>query len=177
MYPFIRMTKELWRARSQPRLALGETHVSHHVCWPWDLDLWKELNNGRTLTLYDLGRLPLAQRSGLIDVLKRERWGLTMAGVCVRYRRRVRLMERVEMRSRLIGWDRRFLYIEQSMWKAGGECANQAVYRGAVTDRNGIVTTDRIMAAMGHEATSPELPEWVRLWLEAEDARPWPPQM
>ena len=32
MYPFIRMTKELWRARSQPRLALGETHVSHHVC-------------------------------------------------------------------------------------------------------------------------------------------------
>ena len=43
----------------------GDTHVSTQLCWPWDLDPWIELNNGRTLTLYDLGRLPLSQRTGL----------------------------------------------------------------------------------------------------------------
>ena len=62
MYPFIRMAKELLVFRNAPRLALGDTHISHHICWPWDLDVWMELNNGRTLTLYDLGRIPMAHR-------------------------------------------------------------------------------------------------------------------
>jgi hypothetical protein len=73
-------------------------------------------------------------------------------------------------------WDARFLYIEQSMWKANGECANHAVYRSAVTDRKGIVATDRVIEAMGMaETPSPEMPDWVADWLRAEDARPWPP--
>ncbi|WP_417723295.1 thioesterase family protein [Salipiger sp.] len=175
MYPLLRMAKELWISRNLPPLAPGETHVSHHLCWPWDLDLWKELNNGRTLTLYDLGRIPLARRSGMVAVLKREGWGLTMAGAVVRYRRRVRAFERFEMRSRLIGWDAKFMYLEQSMWKRDGECANHAVYRSAATGRTGIVPPDRLMQALGIEADSPPLPDWVRDWLDAESRRPWPP--
>ena len=176
MYPVIRFAKALVLSRKATPLGLGQTHVSHHRCWPWDLDIWMELNNGRTLTLYDLGRIPLAQRSGLLALLRRERWGLTMAGAVVRYRRRVRAFDRIEMRSRLIGWDARFMYLEQSMWKANGDCASHAVYRGAVTDRGGIVPTERVLAAMGTEPdAAPTLPEWVRDWLAAEDKRPWPP--
>jgi acyl-CoA thioesterase FadM len=176
MYPVIRFAKALVLSRKALPLGLGQTHVSHHRCWPWDLDIWMELNNGRTLTLYDLGRIPLAQRSGLLTLLRRERWGLTMAGAVVRYRRRVRAFDRIEMRSRLIGWDARFMYLEQSMWKANGDCASHAVYRGAVTDRSGIVPTERVLAAMGTDpAAAPTLPEWVRDWLLAEDKRPWPP--
>jgi len=33
------------------------------------------------------------------------------------------------------------------------------------------------MTGLGYDAVSPELPEWVTLWLQAEGARPWPPQM
>lgn len=176
MYPFFRLFKDMARARKQPRLGLYDTHVSHHLCLPWDLDMWNELNNGRTLTLYDLGRIPFAQRTGLIDLLKQEKWGLTIAGSVVRYRRRVRGMDRIETRSRLLGWDRRFMYIDQSMWKTNGECASHAVFRAAVTDKNGIVTTDRILAALGNDDPAPELPDWVAKWIEAEDMRPWPPQ-
>ena len=67
------------------------THVSYHRCWPWDIDLWMELNNGRTLTFYDLGRIPLARRTGLVELLRKQRWGLTMAGASVRYRARIEL--------------------------------------------------------------------------------------
>jgi len=175
MYPFIRMTKELWKNRSAPRLPLTGTHVSHHVCWPWDLDIWWELNNGRTLTLYDLGRIPMAQRMGMIPVLRARRWGLTMAGVSVRYRRRVRMFDRVEVRSRCVGWDDRFIYILQSMWK-GEACASQALYRSAVTDRNGIVAPERVIAELGRDDQPPVLPGWVANWIEAEATRPWPPE-
>lgn len=176
MYPIIRMSLALWRGRKAQKLGPFDTFISHHRCWPWDIDMWMELNNGRTLTLYDLGRLPLAQVNGLLDVIRHKRWGLTMAGVVVRYRRRIRTFEKFEMRSRLLSWDARFFYIEQSMWKQNGECASHVVYRSAVTNKSGIVSTADVVAAMnlGH-LQSPEMPDWVQMWLEAEDARPWPP--
>ena len=176
MYPIIRMAHAMWRARKAPEMGPFATYVSHHRCWPWDIDMWMELNNGRTLTLYDLGRIPLAQVNGLMDVVRRERWGLTMAGVVVRYRRRIRTFEKFEMRSRLLCWDDRFFYLEQSMWKANGECANHAVYRAAITDKAGIVSSDRVIDAMQITGiTSPDMPDWVVQWIKAEDARPWPP--
>jgi len=174
MYPFLRLAKEFYVHRNAPPLPLTGVHVSRHICWPWDLDLWMELNNGRTLTLLDLGRLPLARRVGLIGTLKANGWGLTMAGVSVRYRRRVRMFDRFEIRSRCVGWDDRFIYIEQGMWRCG-DCANHALYRSAVTDRNGIVAPARVMEAMGRADASPPLPRWVAAWIAAEAERPWPP--
>ena len=176
MYPFIRMTKELVTHRNAPKLGLTGTHVSHHICWPWDIDLWMELNNGRTLTLYDLGRIPLAHRVGLIAVLKRKHWGLTMAGASVRYRQRVRPFEKVTMHSRALGWDNRFMYLEQSMWKADGSCANQIVYRSAVTSTNGIVAPDEVFAELNTDEAKPKLPDWVQAWIDADAIRPWPPE-
>ena len=176
MYPLVRFAKELVLNRWRPPLGITETHVSHHVCWPWDLDIWMELNNGRSLTLYDLGRIPLAGRIGLIAVLRRNRWGLTMAGASVRYRHRVRVFDHVRMQSRLAGWDARFFYVEQSMWRRDGACANHILYRAAVTGRDGIVAPFDVLTEMGHDGVAPALPDWITAWIDAETQRPWPPE-
>ena len=175
MYPFFRMAKELVVNRNAPPLAMGEVHVSHHICWPWDLDFWMELNNGRTLTLYDLGRIPMAKRTGLIRAIRGNGWGLTVAGASVRYRRRIRMFQKFEIHSRALGWDKRFLYLEQSIWTKG-HCANQALYRTAVTGPDGIVEPVKVAVTMGIDTQSPALPEWVQNWIKAEDSRPWPPE-
>lgn len=175
MFPFVRLFKDLLLASRQSKIGLTEEHVSHHIIWPWDLDAFLELNNGRTLTIYDLGRLSAGVRSGLVGILKDQKWGLTMAGSSVRYRRRLRMFAQVKMRSRAVCWDDRFIYIEQSMWNSHGECANHVLYRAAATDKNGIVSPDRILTALGEDVVTPPMPDWIKAWVEAEALRPWPP--
>lgn len=175
MYPFLRMTAELLRARRLPPLDPFAHHVSHHRIWPGDIDPWMELNNGRALTLFDLGRVPFVVRIGLIAALRARGWRMTVAGCSVRYRRRVTPLSRVTMLTRLIGWDERFIYLEQSLWQ-DGDCAIQVLNRSAATSGRGILPPADIAEAMGLDRTSPPLPDWVRAWAEADARRPWPPE-
>lgn len=174
MYPFLRLAYALWSVRNAPPMALTDAHVSQHICWPWDLDPWNELNNGRTLTIYDLGRIPMGRRVGLDKVLRANGWGLTVAGNSTRYRRRVQAFDRLTMRTACVGWDARFIYIDQSLWKAG-ECTSQILVRSAFTSKAGILPPARVLAAMGQPETSPPLPPWVQAWVDADSTRPWPP--
>ena len=177
MYPFVRMAKEMRRAERMNPIALGDTHVSYHICWPQDLDIWLELNNGRSLTLMDLGRIPMAARTGIVSVAKAHGWGFAVAGAVTRYRRRVRLFQRIRMHSRYVGWDARFFYCEQAMYRRDGECAHHGLFRIAVTSKAGIVPTAEVTAAAGFDGVSPPLPGWVAGWSQAESERPWPPEI
>lgn len=175
MYPFVRLALQIFRQRRAPRIAATDVHVSHHLCLPWDLDGFLELNNGRTLTLYDLGRFGAGARIGLMDVLRERRWGLAVAGCSVRYRKRVTLFQQIEMRTRCVSWDERFVYIVQSMW-VNGTCTSQALMRTAVTSGAGTVPPADVLAALGWHDPAPQPPAWVSAWIEAEAQRPWPPQ-
>jgi acyl-CoA thioesterase FadM len=100
---------------------------------------------------------------------------MTVAGSSVRYRRRVTMFSRLETHSRCLGWDERFLYTEQSMWK-GDDCASQVLIRSAIVSKAGIVPPAELAQAAGTSTVSPELPDWVKAWIAAEATRPWPPE-
>ena len=174
MYPFVRMALSLAAARKMAPLAVDDVHVSTHTAMPWDLDMFIEVNNGRILTLYDLGRFELAARVGLIAALRKKGWAQTIAGSSVRYRHRLRAFQRFETRSQAVGRDARFFYLSQSMWR-GDTALSHGLFRTAVTNADGIVPTDAVAEAMGQQDWNPELPDYVKNWIAAEDSRPWPP--
>ncbi|TRD20643.1 acyl-CoA thioesterase [Palleronia caenipelagi] len=176
MYPILRLAKELYVHRNDPPLEIFDTHVSHHICWPNDIDIWMELNNGRTLTLFDLGRVVMFKRLGINDLIIRKKWAGTVAGSSIRYRRRVTTFMKLEMRSRVIGWDERFIYLEQGMYHKG-ECTSHVLMRTAVTDRTRIIPTAEVAAALGASPESPPLPGWVQNFADAAGERPWPPHL
>lgn len=173
MYPVIRIAKELIRFRNAPPLRPGDVHETTLICWPFDIDIFLEMNNGRTLTLFDIGRITMFARMGFPKLMKAHRMAGTIAGSSVRYRRRVRAFQKITMKSRIVGWDARFTYAEQSMWR-NGECTSHALLRMAVTDKGGIVPTDRLLQIID---APPDLtlPDWAQRWAEADAHRPWPP--
>ncbi|MDX1744207.1 MAG: acyl-CoA thioesterase, partial [Ruegeria sp.] len=175
MYPLFRTTKELWINRKADPLPIGQDHVTHLMAWPWDIDIFLDLNNGRVLTLFDLGRLGLFQRMGVLTALKSHGWYGTVAGTAIRYRKRITMFQRLELRTRIVGWDDRFTYFEQAFWR-GDDCAAHAVIRTAITSGKGIVPTEEVARALGLPNESPELPDWIKQWSQAEGLRNWPPE-
>ena len=107
MYPFIRLLSASVRALTSKPLDVGDVCCTTFRCMPWDIDMFLEMNNGRVFTLYDLGRFDLSIRTGLAKVLKKQRWGLVVAGGTVRYRRRIKMFEKCTMRTEVGGFDAR----------------------------------------------------------------------
>lgn len=174
MYPFIRLvTSSIQAALSKP-IAVDAVCDSTFRCMPWDLDMFFEMNNGRILTLYDLGRFNLSIRTGLATALKKKRWGLVVAGGSVRYRRRVKAFDKVTMRTQVVAFDERWIYVAQSMW-VNGQPASSILLRTGVTGKGKTIPTDEVLAAMNVTGWKPEPSSWVKSWISSEENRPWPP--
>lgn len=175
MYPFGRLLGISIKAAFSKPLDVGEISTTTFRCVPWDLDMFMEMNNGRVLTLYDLGRFNLAIRTGLAKVLKRNRWGLVVAGGTVRYRRRIKVFDRVTMRTQVAGMDDRWIYVAQSMWVKDQPCSS-LLLRTGVTGNGKVVPTEAVREAMNLEGWVAEPSAWVKSWIDSEEDRPWPPE-
>ena len=176
MFPFFRFFLAMIRQLGKPRLGPDETFTTYHWIMPWDIDVFGELNNGRTLTIFDLNRLPFGLRTGLVDVIRKKGWAMTMAGVSVRFRKRIKMFNRVRITCRVVGRDERFFYMNQTMW-LGDEPAHNALYRGVVySKKDGIVPTQEIGEALEQPDWAPDMPQWVQNWIDAEATRAWPPE-
>jgi acyl-CoA thioesterase FadM len=174
MYPYLRSARILTAAfLGSPLDFQGESVLRLRV-WLGDVDILWELNNGRHLTLMDLGRFDFAVRSGFFEVVHREGWGLTVGGASVRFRHRVPPLSRVRLRTRLVGHDQRWFYFDQAIEKGDRVCS-AALVRTAVVSEGRLVPVDRVREALGRPAWPSGLPRWVQAWIEAEGQRPWPP--
>ena len=139
MYPYIRTAKSFLFDSLRPKISLIETHRSYLFCWPLDIDMWGELNNGRALSLFDFGRFGLYLRAGLFSGFFKHKMHMTVAGVSIRYRYRINTFQRLEMRTRIIFHDERFLYFEQLLLLKDGRSAVHGLKRTAVVENRNLV--------------------------------------
>ena len=144
------------------------------LCWPWDIDMFLEMNNGRVFTLFDLGRFDLAVRTGLVKTLKANKWGLVVAGSTVQYRKRIRCFNKITIRSKLVGIDEKWIYVGQTM-SIKGEVANSAILRTAVTSGGKLVATNEVLKSMNlNQADATEHSPWLDQWISVESNRDFP---
>lgn len=171
MYPYLRVAKILFTGMFKSRLDLSDTGELKMRVWPSDIDTYAEMNNGRHLTLMDLGRYDLAARTGLMKAVKRKRWGFVIAGASVRYRRKLPPFRRFILRSRMVGHDERWFYFKQETILKG-KVASQALIRAGVISGSGVVPVKDVLSLFGRKILIDPLPRWVEAWIRADEERP-----
>lgn len=136
---------------------------------PNDLDINLHMNNGRYLTLMDLGRADLMIRTGLLGPMLRRRWMPVLGGASVRYRRPLGPFETFVLRTRVLCWDAKWLFIEHRVEKPDGHLACHAVVKGLFLAPGGArIPPSEILAVLGQDLVSPPMPAGVAAWLESE---------
>lgn len=137
--------------------------------WPNDLDPNRHLNNGRYLTLMDLGRFDLTLRSGLMRVILRRRWMPVLGDAAITFQRPLKLFQRFTLTTTIVGWDEKWIYMEQTFEHEGKRAAT-AFVKGILRGKEGSVPTAEVMAAVGVMSAPPPLPAPFREWVRVADA-------
>ena len=152
--------KNIFRRRS----GVFDESVLRLRVWPTDMDLNFHLNDGRYMSLAGLARVDLMLHSGLLRRAVKRGWYPVVASAIVRYRREIKWMEKFTLRSRIVGWDEKWVYFEHRFEK-NGDLAALSYARGVMRNRDGAVPTSDVMALVGHTEPSPPLPDIVGKFL------------
>ena len=174
MYPIIRFITTCIKALLADTIGVDDVSETSFRIRPWDIDMFYEVNNGRILTLYDLGRFDFSIRVGLARSVKNHRWGMVVAGSTVCYRRRIRMFEKVTIYTQVAGHDERWIYIVQSMW-VKQQPVSSILSRTGITSHGKVIPTSIVSDALGIERPDSELHPWAKDWIRSEESRPWPP--
>ena len=143
---------------------LDEDRIRMRV-WANDIDLNLHLNNARYLSIMDYARTHLLARTGILTPIVRKRWQPLVGAVWITYRRSLPLFSAFDLTSRLVCWDERWFYIEQTFTGKEGLAAVGWV-KGILRDANGIVEPQSVIERIAPAAVSPPMPESIATWNE-----------
>ena len=144
--------------------------------WPNDLDVNLHMNNGRYLTVMDIGRFDLIMRMGLAREARRRRWMPVLSAAKIRFRRELRLFQKYHLKTRILWWASTQFVMEHRMVIASGRNSGQiaaaAYMLGGLYERAGrrFVPVEELMRVMNVEVQSPPAPPEIEAFLAAEQA-------
>lgn len=154
----------IWR----PKLDLADISMLRFRVWPLDLDWNLHLTNSRYLSLMDLGRVDQILRTGLWRRMRRGGFGVVLGGAAMRFRRPLAPFERFSLTTRLLGWDERWIYMEQ-VFRGTRGVACVAVLRAAFVKDKKLVSPAGVLGDEAFKLPS-DLPDWVTQWTDVEAA-------
>ncbi len=164
---FVRIPALAIRQHIRPLARLGileEDRVPMQV-WPNDIDINFHLNNARYLSMMDYARTHLLARVGLLNHIVRSRWTPLVGAVWMTYRRSLPLFVRFTLTSRLVCWDERWFYMEQTFAREG-ELAAVGWVKGLLRTSAGNLDPQKVLEGVAPGAVSPPMPESIATWNE-----------
>jgi YbgC/YbaW family acyl-CoA thioester hydrolase len=173
VYPYLKLTATLLRARFRSKLELEDTGTLPCRVGITDIDPFRELNHARQIAYMEMARWDYSWRVGFVQLMKQHGWGISVGGISIRYRRRLTLLKKFDVTTQLICHDRRWFYLLQEIIRDGQKYSS-ALVKGGVVSANGLVPATQVLETYGRPDWNPPMPAWVSAWIDAEGQRPWP---
>nr|WP_208382364.1 thioesterase family protein [Microbacterium ulmi] len=161
------MLRARLRLRAGKRLAPHEVGRITLTTMPTDLDVLRHMNNGRYLSLMDLGRWDLLVRTGVAGAMKSHGWYAVVSSETITFRKSLQPWQRFDVESRMIGHDDRAVYMEHRC-VVDGEIYARAIVRARMMKRSGgTLSHEELFAAVGRPDGIPEIAQWMHDWAAA----------
>ncbi|MCL3860728.1 acyl-CoA thioesterase [Actinotalea sp. K2] len=155
--------------RAVPGQGVLDPSVSRMRVHPGDLDLYLHVNNGVYLQMMDIARSNYLADLGAVGLLRERGWYPVVAASTMTYRRSLRLGDRFEITSRVVGWDERVVYLEQ-VFTRGSESVARGLVAGRFLSRGGgRIPAPEVVGLLGGSPESPDVPADVAAWARAVD--------
>ena len=160
---YLRLILLILSARRAARISLLDEGRIDLTVLPTDIDAFGHMNNGRFLSVMDLGRVDLLVRTGFYAVARKRRWFPLVGRISIEYRKQLLPWRRYAIETRIIGWDERWFYLEQ-VFSLKDQVAAIAGVKAMIRSGHGAVSTTDALAAVNMSQASPELPlSWAHL--------------
>jgi acyl-CoA thioesterase FadM len=169
LYVFIRLFYTLIVASWRPKISFFDNAVTNLRVWPNDLDINFHVNNGRYLTLMDIGRFDLCWRAGLLQVALKRGWLPVLGTAQITFKKSLKPFQKFELHTKMFWWDEKWFYIEQTFY-SGGELYARALVKGVFRSKGRNVSIKVIAEAMGIDLAFQEKPEVIADWNRFEQS-------
>ena len=168
MHLIFRTLLLLIRSRRKSPLSIWDTSSLPMRALPTDVDVAVHINNGMYFSLMDLGRFDLMMRSGVWDLMRRNKWSPVVQSEQITFRRSVNLWQKYTLETKMIGMDDKSVWFEQR-FVVDGEIYVRAYAATRLVSKNGPVSNEEILRAVEQELGQPnpdgrEIPEWLHQW-------------
>lgn len=164
-----RLIRVVIAALLRPRLDMLDASELILRVWPTDLDLNLHMNNGRYFTVMDLGRIDLMIRTGVVAWMWRQKWTPVVGSETMRFRRALKPFQRYRLKTRVLCWDERWVFLEQRFETMGGELAALGLVKAVLTAERRTMRPKEALKIMGMLRRSPPMPPAVKAWALAEE--------
>ncbi|MEM8540323.1 MAG: thioesterase family protein [Pseudomonadota bacterium] len=126
--------------------------------WPTDIDVAVHMNNGRYLSLADLGRWDLMIRIGFWKTMRSNGWHPVVGASKIWHRRSLQPFQKFELTTQLLFWDEKWTYIEhryEGVGKHAGTLYCRVVIKSLFLHGREKVPSADLISAFGYDGSSP----------------------
>tara|TARA_R110002110_G_scaffold383245_2_gene594593 strand:- start:31227 stop:31742 length:516 start_codon:yes stop_codon:yes gene_type:complete len=135
--------------------------------WPFDLDFNLHVNNGRYLTLMDLGRVHLTALNGILWPSIKKGWMPVLGSAKIHFLKPLNLFNRFQIQTQVVYWDEKWIYLEQNFFHQDKLCATALVKALFISKKNKI-PPETLLHTFYSNITRPDLPDNVKDWIACE---------
>lgn len=167
--PFFRLASVTYKAFKKPKMDFWDASIIKTKVHPNDLDINVHMNNARYSTMFDLGRFDFLVRTGLINLIWKEKWRPVIGSTMVSYLKSLKLYEQFTVSTKVIFFDDKWFYLEHLL-KRENNLISRAFVKCLFLRKGQKITTQELLKAL-HCTEIPTItaPPALLSWLKAEE--------
>lgn len=169
---FFRLIRIIIHALYRPKLHFLDRSIVTFRVWPFDLDINSHMTNSRYLSVMDLGRTDLLIRTGLGKLTWKKKWASVLGSATIRWRRSLKLFQKFDLHTHVVGWDNKWFYLDQKI-VCDGHVVAHAIMKAIFVKKGGSIMASELVTMLTNDkeiSQSPPLPKAILHWNKSEEA-------